>query len=126
FLACWGFGRGLGDWSNLTPFAAQRAGSAPLGEALAGAMILAFFSVAGWWDVSKMAGEVRDPGRVLPRALALGVSAVMALYILTSAVFLYLVPPEQLAGENFAAQAGEVLFGAAGSGIFSACVILVI
>src|SRR5262245_974141 len=27
FLACWGFGRGLGDWSNLTPFVLRRTGS---------------------------------------------------------------------------------------------------
>ena len=36
----------------------------------------AFFSFGGWWDVSKIAGEVRDPGRTLPRALCLGCCAV--------------------------------------------------
>ena len=38
---------------------------------------------------------------------------VTAVYILTSLVFIYLVPMQQVtSGETFAAQAGEVLFGA--------------
>ena len=72
----------------------------------------AFFSFGGWWDLSKLAGEVRDPERTLPRALIYGVTILTAVYILTSAAFIYLVPLEQVtSGETFAAQAGEVLFG---------------
>jgi APA family basic amino acid/polyamine antiporter len=124
-IIVWGFGKRLGDWSNFLPFASQRAGSAPLFGALAGAMIAAFFSFGGWWDVSKLAGEVRDPERTLPRALAYGVSLVTIVYILTSAVFIYLVPIERAtSGEAFAAQAGEILFGQAGGQIFSAIVIV--
>ncbi len=84
FFVVWGFSLGRGDWSNLTPFWSQRPGSAPLFQALAGAMIGAFISFAGWWDVSKIAGEVRDPGRTLPRALMLGVSIVTVVYIAVS------------------------------------------
>ena len=114
-----------GDWSNFAPFAAQRPGSAPLLGALAGAMVAAFFSFGGWWDVSKLAGEVREPARTLPRALAFGVMAVTLVYVLTSAVFLYLVPVERVAsGEVFAAQAGEVLFGRFGGQVFAGVVIV--
>ena len=62
-IATWGFASGRGDWSNLEPFWAQRPGSQPLPQAIAGGLILAFISLAGWWDASKLAGEVRDPGR---------------------------------------------------------------
>ena len=62
FLLLWGFGFQLGSWSNFTPFVAQRAHSAPLLSALAGGTVAAFFSFGGWWDVTKVAGEVRDPG----------------------------------------------------------------
>jgi basic amino acid/polyamine antiporter, APA family len=124
-IALWGFARGLGDWSNLTPFVAQRAGSEPIASAMAGAMVAAFFSFGGWWDVSKIAGEVRDPRRTLPRALAWGVATVTAVYILISVAFLYLVPIERVtSGETFAAQAGEALFGPAGGKVFSAIVIV--
>lgn len=123
-IVLWGFVMRLGDWSNFIPFTTQHAGSAPLFGALAGGMVAAFFSFGGWWDVSKLAGEVRQPSRTLPRALAYGVSIVTIVYILTSAVFIYLVPMEQAtSGEAFAAQAGEVLFGRAGGQIFSCIVI---
>jgi basic amino acid/polyamine antiporter, APA family len=120
-----GFLSGAGSWAHFTPFIAQRTGSLPLGAALAGGMVAAFFSFAGWWDAAKLAGEVKDPGRTLPRALGLGVLVVTLIYVLTSAVFLYLVPLEQVtSGEAFAAQAGEAIFGAAGARIFSGVVIV--
>lgn len=127
FLLLWGFGFQLGNWSNFTPFVAQRAGSAPLAIALAGATVAAFFSFGGWWDVTKLAGEVREPARTLPRALIYGVVIVTLVYILTSAVFLYLVPLDAVtSGETFAAQAGEVLFGRADAYVFSAIVVVAI
>lgn len=120
-----GFLSANGSWAHFTPFVAQRARSAPLGAALAGGMVSAFFSFAGWWDTAKLAGEVREPGRVLPRALGIGVLVITVVYILTSAVFLYLVPLEQVtSGEAFAAQAGQAIFGATGARVFSGIVIV--
>src|SRR5215471_18113451 len=119
-IVVWAIAGSLGQWSNLLPLVAQRPGSEPLAAALAGGMVSAFFSFGGWWDLSKLAGEVRDPAKTLPRALTLGVGGVTVVYLLTSAVFLYLVPVEGVtSGETFAAQAGEVLFGKAGAQVFS-------
>ncbi|HYJ47170.1 MAG TPA: amino acid permease, partial [Pyrinomonadaceae bacterium] len=123
FIALWGFGRGLGSWSNFTPFAAQPA--LPFAAALATGLIGAFFAFGGWWDVGKLAGEVREPEKVLPRVFAYGVLIVTAVYIITSAVFMYLVPVGSVTSdETFAAQAGEVLFGGVGAQVFSAIVAL--
>ncbi len=124
-LVVWAAVFRLGSWSNFVPLVAQRAGSDPLLPALGGAMVAAFFSFGGWWDVTKIAGEVRDPGRTLPRALMLGVLVVTAVYILVSAAFLYLVPlAKVISDQTFVAQAGTVLFGPAGGVIFAAVVIL--
>ncbi len=127
FLVVWGFASGGGDWSNLTPFWTQRAGSDPPLQALGGGLILAFISFAGWWDASKIAGEVRDPERTMPRALVLGVSIVMVVYIAVSVVFLYLVAPDQIRTDQdraaFAALAGKALFGRSGEVIFAAGVV---
>ncbi|HEX7176436.1 MAG TPA: amino acid permease [Pyrinomonadaceae bacterium] len=126
-ILLWGFALRLGDWGNFTPFVAQRAGSTPLAGALAGGLVAAFFSFGGWWDVSKLAGEVRDPERTLPRALAYGVLTVTLVYILTSAVFIYLVPLDRVtSSETFAAQAGEALFGRLGGQFFSGVVIIAV
>jgi APA family basic amino acid/polyamine antiporter len=127
FLLLWGFGFQLGSWSNFMPFVSQRAHSAPLLPALASGTVAAFFSFGGWWDLTKVAGEIRDPARTLPRALIYGVIIVTLVYILTSTVFLYLVPLEAVtSSQTFAAQAGEVLFGRAGAQVFSAVVVVTV
>jgi APA family basic amino acid/polyamine antiporter len=124
-LVAWGFASGAGDAAHFAPFFARRAGAGPLVPAVAGALVLAFFSFGGWWEAAKLAGEVRDPQRALPRALFLGVGAVTLLYASVSAVFLYLVPIEQDGSpETFAAQAGVALFGPAGGRALSALVAL--
>jgi APA family basic amino acid/polyamine antiporter len=119
------FGLGRGEWSHFVPFVARHPGAPPVAAALAGGLISAFFAFGGWWEASKLAGEVVDPARTMPRALALGVSIVTVAYIATSAAFLYLVPLEQVtSGEAFAAQAGEVLFGGIGGAVFAAIVVV--
>ena len=56
-----------------------------------------------------------------------GVVIVTIVYILTSAVFLYLVPLDAVSsGETFAAQAGEVLFGKSGGLVFSIVVVVAV
>jgi APA family basic amino acid/polyamine antiporter len=127
FIVLWGFGMRLGDWEHFTPFVAQREGSAPLAVALAGALVSAFFSFGGWWDLSKLGGEVREPSRTLPRAYTYGLLVVVAVYILTSAAFVYLVPAERVtSGEAFAAQAGEALFGPTGGLVFTGVVVVAV
>lgn len=124
-LVVWAFAFHLGAWGNFSPFVVQRAGSLPLLPALGAGMVAASFSFGGWWDVSKMAGEVRDPARTLPRAMALGVVIVAVVYIMVSAVFVYLIPLDKVTSNDaFVAQAGEILFGKIG-GIVLACIVTV-
>jgi APA family basic amino acid/polyamine antiporter len=129
FIVCWGFGSGLGHWGNFAPFIAQRPGSSALWPALAGASVAGFFSFAGWWDLTKLAGEVRTPARNLPRALLLGILIITIVYVLTSAAFLYLVPLESVpadetSAQTFAAQVGLALFGRTGGQVFSSIVVI--
>ena len=124
-LVIWGFGFRLGSWSNLFPLVTQRAGSLPLVPALASALVAGFFSFGGWWDVSKISGEIRDPGHTLPRAMLWGVGLVTTAYIAVSAAFLYLVPLRNVTSEQaFVAQAGAVLFGRFGASLFAAIVVI--
>ena len=121
-IILYGFLGGRGDVSNFSPFFAAPPN---MFEALAGGLVGAFFAFAGWWELSRLAGEIRDPERNLPRALAYGVLILAVLYIATSAAFMYLVPTAGITSdETFAAQAGEALFGSAGGKIFAAVVIV--
>ena len=114
-----------GDWSNFVPFLAQRSGSEPLPGAFAPAVVSAFFAFGGWWEIAKLAGEARDPERTFPRGLLIGVVTVTAVYLMTSAVFVYLVPMDRATdGQAFAAQAGEALLGPAGGTVFSVLVMI--
>jgi APA family basic amino acid/polyamine antiporter len=61
------------------------------------ALIPVMFTFSGWNAASYVAEEIRSPGRNVPRALALGTGAVIALYLLLNALYLYVVPVDQLA-----------------------------
>ncbi len=119
------FGLSRGSWSHFVPFVEQRPGSGALIPALGGAFVSAFFAFGGWWEAAKLAGEVRNAERVMPRALAWGVALVTLAYILTSAAFIRLVPIDAVtSGETFAAQAGEALFGRAGGAVLAGIVVI--
>jgi basic amino acid/polyamine antiporter, APA family len=122
FIIAYGFLSGFGNWNNFSPFFAV-----PIDTfgAFAGGIVGAFFAFAGWWEVTRIAGEVENPQKNLPKALAFGVVAITLIYILTSAVFFYLVPLSDVTNdETFAAQAGEVLFGKIGGAIFASIVVV--
>ncbi len=121
-IIVYGFAGRFGDIANFTPF--FKAPDDMFG-AMAGGLVGAFFAFAGWWEVTRIAGEIREPERNVPRALVIGVLALTVMYIATSAVFMYLVPVTSVTSdETFAAQAGEALFGAVGGGLFSVIVII--
>ncbi|HYJ91345.1 MAG TPA: amino acid permease, partial [Pyrinomonadaceae bacterium] len=122
FIIFYGFGARLGSFSNLSPFFSQ---PPDMFGAFAGGIVGAFFAFAGWWEVTRISGEIKDPKRNIPKALVIGVLVITILYISTSAVFMYLVPVAGITSdETFAAQAGEALFGKAGGFIFSAVVVV--
>ena len=123
-LAFWAFAARAGDWSHFLPFVGQRPGAEPLLGALGASFVAAFFSFGGWWDVSKITGEIRDPERNLPRTLGLGVLGVTLVYVLLSAAFIYVVPIESVTSdETFVAQAGARIFGPAGGLLLAAIVV---
>jgi APA family basic amino acid/polyamine antiporter len=124
-LVGWAVAAGGGSLANLLPLAARRVGSEPLFPAVAGAMVSAFFSFGGWWEAGKLAGEIREPGKNLPRAFTAGVLLVTAVYLLISFAFLYVLPLEKIVSNTaFVAQFGGALFGSAGAKVLSVCVLL--
>jgi APA family basic amino acid/polyamine antiporter len=50
------------------------------------------FSADAWHDVTFIAGEVRDAKKNLPKAMAIGCSAVVLLYLLANVVYLMVLP----------------------------------
>ena len=50
------------------------------------------FSADAWHDVTFIAGEVRDPKKNLPKALVIGCTFVVLLYLLTNVIYLLVLP----------------------------------
>jgi APA family basic amino acid/polyamine antiporter len=124
-LPIWAVLAGKGTWLNLSPFFAQHSGSVSLSHALPEAFVAAFFSFGGWWEISRIAGEVRDPERNLPRAMIFGTSVVTLVYLAVSGIFLYAVPLERVTSDQiFVSLMGEVLFGKIGADLLSLIVIV--
>src|SRR6185436_8426636 len=84
------FGAGRGSWSHYEPFVARHDTGIPMGEAIALGLVSVFFSFGGFWEASRMAGEVRDAPRIMPVALTLGVTCVTLVYLAMTAAFIYL------------------------------------
>jgi APA family basic amino acid/polyamine antiporter len=60
------------------------------------ALVLVMFTYSGWNAAAYMAEEVRDPGRNLPMAIALGTATVFLIYLLINALYLYVIPIGEL------------------------------
>lgn len=72
-----------------TPVAVVAAPAAPgLVTGLATAFVAVLFTVGGWQQTNMVAGEIRDPGRTLPRALVLGVAIVIVVYVGANVAYL--------------------------------------
>jgi amino acid transporter len=116
-------GTGAG-WKGVSP-------TAPTGLAAGGALALAFQSVIwtyyGYPDAAKIAEEVKDPDRALPRIFLLGIAGVTAIYLLLNAAFLQVLPFERIASSNLvAADVAETIFGRRAGTLMAALALLVV
>lgn len=89
------------------------------------AMIAALWTYDGWYGLTCSAGEMRDPGRSLPRGLILGTLTVLALYLLLNLVYVRtLTVPEMAGASRIGEAAAQVLFGPTGARLVSLAVLI--
>jgi APA family basic amino acid/polyamine antiporter len=102
-----------GDAAGFTeraPIAPEYAGL--LGFALAYQAVA--FAYYGWEDAAKLAEEVHDPARSLPRILIGGAVAVAVVYLLINIAFLTALTPAEMAGSDLVAR--DAIAGVFGDG----------
>jgi len=68
--------------------------------AFGAAMLSALWAFDGWNNMPMAAGEVRDPGRNVPRALILGMAMVLLVYGLLNLAFCYALPISEIASAS--------------------------
>ncbi|MFH1944852.1 MAG: amino acid permease [Acidobacteriota bacterium] len=79
----------------------------------------------GWNNVNFVAGEIKNPGRNLPRALMIGTLGVTVLYLLVNYLYLYALPMDEMAGVvRIAEKATGALFGRSTGLWISAAVVI--
>jgi APA family basic amino acid/polyamine antiporter len=91
------------------------------------AMVGPLFAQSAWNNVTFTGGEVRDPGRNLPRALLIGCSLVVALYLLANLAYIVTLPFEgiQNAPQNRVATAAmQAIFGPPGTIIMAVAIMI--
>src|SRR3984885_7834289 len=109
-----GFAIGKGDWSH---FRAHGVGltmglhPAQLLSAMGVALIAVFWAYDGWVYITWVAGEVKQPRRNVPLAMALGVLVVGAIYMAMNVTYLYALPLGEIAQhETIAHAAAAAMF----------------
>jgi len=99
-------------------------------SALFTAMLAAFWAYQGWSSLGFIGGEIKDANKNIPKGLAIGVLIVIAIYLLTNATYLSILPIQQLqdihhAGDQIAAVEVVKSFWGHGGGIFMGALILI-
>jgi APA family basic amino acid/polyamine antiporter len=95
--------------------------------ALGVAMSKALFAYDAWNSVTFAAEEMHDPEKNLPRALVLGTVGIMAVYCSAVAVYLYMVPIQEMFAVKdgrIAAEAAQRMLGAPGAAFIAIAIMV--
>jgi len=114
------FGKGsLANFSEGQPIKSVKLGTA------ATQLFYVMFAYSGWNAATYVAGEIRNPGKILPRSLLLGTVLVVILYLGLNLTFAYAVPLANVGFDNaemVPQMAVTNLFGPRASGVFSVAI----
>jgi APA family basic amino acid/polyamine antiporter len=76
------------------------------------ALIAVFWAFDGWNNINFVAGEIKDPGRNIPRALFIGTIGITVLYVLVNYIYLYSLSIADITGVvRVAEKSATALFG---------------
>lgn len=72
----------------------------PVATGLGSALVATLFAYDGWINVGNLAGEMKNPGKMLPKVIIGGISIVMAVYLMINVAYLFVLDSSQLAGTD--------------------------
>lgn len=112
-------------FSGSQPLTATSANWNPTMSATAAGFLGAFVAYDGWHVIAFVAGEVKDPERILPRSLAIGVAVVMAVYVLANVAYLRILGLADLtATQQPAAESMSRVFGPGGATLITLTIVM--
>jgi len=127
-----GFVIGRGSWGHFVEHGGPTSAGVTMGmstnqllSALGIGLIAVFWAYDGWVYITWVAGEVRDPRRNVPRAMALGIVVVAVVYIAMNMTYVYAMPLTEVAKhETIAHAAAAALFSPGAANWLSAVIAL--
>lgn len=121
-IIVFGFIKGGGSNPITAPLVAEGVSPASvIGQVL----IAILFAYDGWINVGAIAGEMKNPGKDLPKAIVGGLSVTMAVYIVINIAYLWVLPADQIAQfANPASAVAQVLFGEVGGKVVTAGILI--
>lgn len=121
-IIVFGFIKGSGDNPIMNPLVAE--GISPMG--VIGQLLVAIlFAYDGWINVGAIAGEMKNPGKDLPKAIIGGLSIVMAINVVINLAYLWVLPASELA--QYASPASivaEKIFGPVGGKLINVGILI--
>ena len=89
------------------------------------AMIAVLWTYEAWYFMTYAAGEIKDPQRNVPRALVIGVLALMAIYVIVNIAYLYALRIDEMKGvTRIAEKAASALMGPSGATFIALTVVV--
>ena len=125
-MVCMLFFSGKGDVAHFTePSSTIHLSGTALVAGIIAAMSGAFAAYDGWNNISYVAGEIKEPGRNIPKGLFIGLFTCIILYVLTNLAYLYILPVDTMAGSSLVAtDALTPVAGSAGAGLIALLVMV--
>lgn len=89
------------------------------------AMSGAFAAYDGWNNISFVAGEIKEPGKNIPKGLIIGLSICILLYVLTNQAYLYILPVDEMSKSSLVATGAlQPVTGNIGAGLIALLVMI--
>ena len=121
-LMIFGFILGSGDNPIFTPMVAEGKSA---GAVLGSTLLAVLFAFEGWTNVGAIAGEMKNPGKDMPRAIVGGVSIIMAVYFVINMAYLWVIPADELMNISSPASAVAMkIFGPVGGTLIKVGIII--
>ena len=113
-----------GDFTKLSESAQATATLGPIGNVVA-ALMLVLFSFIGWDRVGYVAGEMKEPKKVIPLSMLYGMLMIAVLYLSANLLYHTVMGLEGMRSSTIvASDTAVVLFGNMGAGLISIMVII--
>ena len=113
-----------GDFAKLSESAHATATLGPTGNVVA-ALMLVLFSFIGWDRVGYVAGEMKEPKKVIPLSMLYGMLLIALLYLSTNLLYHTVIGLEGMRSSTIiASDTAVALFGNMGAGLISIMVII--